>query len=94
MPGEYEYTGYFKDGKMHGEGKIKFNDNSVYTGTFLHGKWGEKGKFVDRNGKAYNLTFGQGKNPGLDQLLKDCLNFHEIKEFIPPLNTGLTRTHK
>ena len=37
------YEGYYRDGKMHGQGKFKWADGSVYTGEFFENEISGKG---------------------------------------------------
>lgn len=58
-PDGSEYTGQMKNGKMHGQGILKYSDGSVYTGMMRDGKRNGHGTLLFANGDNYD---GQWKN--------------------------------
>jgi hypothetical protein len=66
-----EYTGFFKDGKFHGEGKIARQFDAVinnqtekgykhYEGHFVNGKYEGQGKLTDMNGDEFEGVWKKG----------------------------------
>jgi len=59
LPDGSVFSGKMKNGKMHGQGTLKFMDGRVYTGMFKDGKMSGQGILKYPNGDNYD---GQWKN--------------------------------
>ncbi len=55
------YTGEWKDGEMHGEGKMTYEDGDVYEGQWKNNKMHGKGEYKYKNGDVYEGDWKNGK---------------------------------
>lgn len=58
--GKITYTGYVKNNRMNGQGKLTFENGDTYTGYFRNGVFEGKGSFVSSNGWSYVGQFKKG----------------------------------
>ncbi len=58
------YTGEFKDGLYHGQGRYYDVNGSSYEGQWQEGKFHGKGKMIDKDGNIFEGDFVQGKMTG------------------------------
>ena len=88
--GEY-YEGDFNQGKMTGNGFIKFKDKSFYQGEFLDGNMHGKGTFTWPDGTMYEGQYANNLREGfgeyrwkMEKYFKECLKKgnNMEKEFI------------
>ena len=61
---EKTYQGQFRDGKIDGEGEMRWADGKEYWGQFKDGKEDGEGTFRYANGNLYIGKFKQGKMDG------------------------------
>ena len=55
------FTGQFRDGKIDGEGEMKYGDGREYWGQFKDGKEDGEGTYKYPNGNLYIGKFKDGK---------------------------------
>jgi hypothetical protein len=58
------YFGSLVDGKLHGHGRIEWDNGDSYEGDFLHGQYSGKGKRVWTAGDVYEGEFRDGRMSG------------------------------
>merc|ERR1711879_346882 len=58
------YYGNWENGKMKGEGVMRFKSGDVYEGRFLENKFHGAGKYFFANGAELNGTFLEGSLDG------------------------------
>ena len=68
-----KYTGHFKDGKLHGDGKITFKENeSYYEGHFKNGIPHGYGKIIHEDKSKYEGDWVHGKKEGQGAYVFPC----------------------
>ena len=69
--GKHEYKGNFLNGKFHGEGFYKWEDNQYFKGNYNNGIKEGKGEIGYNNGKKCFVNFKNGKPEGKGILINE-----------------------
>ena len=67
-PNAWKYEGEWKDGNMHGQGRMQFADGWEYAGAFVMGTMHGQGTLVYPDTTAYEGQFKNGKMDGFGKL--------------------------
>ncbi|MFT7514065.1 MAG: hypothetical protein ACI9QL_003281 [Candidatus Omnitrophota bacterium] len=67
-PNAWKYDGEWKDGSMHGQGRMQFADGWEYAGAFVNGNMHGQGTLVYPDTTVYEGQFKNGKMDGFGKL--------------------------
>lgn len=67
--GKITYTGYVRNNKMNGQGKLVYDNGDVYEGGFVNGVFSGKGTFTSHSGWTYEGEFKNGQAHGQGKLI-------------------------
>lgn len=62
--GQITYTGYIRNSRMNGNGKLTYQNGDTYEGDFVNGVFEGQGTFVSSSGWSYTGSFKNGVPDG------------------------------
>lgn len=62
--GQITYTGYVKNHRMNGKGRLVYDNGDVYEGHFVNGVFNGQGTFTSSTGWTYEGQFKNGQADG------------------------------
>ena len=68
-----EYTGEFKENKMHGKGKYVWSNGKIYDGNWKDGLMEGQGEFIWMDGSLYQGYYSNDVRHGKGLMIWDCL---------------------